>query len=160
MRLEMLSLLNGRPPMFVQAIGEQLGCSEDVASKQLQLLADGDFLSQERKGRFLFYSGMESDRLGCLVLEESLRDGADLGSIMKSLTAFTHERRILIVRELAKGARVFEELCGATGISLDAMKRHLRKLEGRGFVERRDGCWHGIARKDRLGKDLLRIVLD
>jgi DNA-binding transcriptional ArsR family regulator len=158
-RLEMLSLLDGRPRMFVQAIGEHLGCSEDAASKHLQLLAEGGFLVAEREGCYLFYSVSRSDPLAAVVLREINADGSDMGSMLKALTAFTHERRIEILAQLAQGAMGFRSLCLATKISREAMKRHLKKLERRGFVEGHDDCWVRSESVGVFGRELMACML-
>ncbi len=145
--------------MFVQAIGERLGCSEDAASKHLQLLAEGGFLTAEREGRYLYYSVARSDSLVEVVLREIKTESSDMGSVLKALTAFTHERRIEILEQLALGAMEFRLLCSATKISREAMKRHLRKLERRGFVEGHNGCWGQSESMGAFGRELMACVL-
>ena len=54
-------------------------------------------------------------------------------------TALTHERRVAIVKALNAKPLEIEGICRKTRISWDAMKRQVKKLERRGFVQLEDG---------------------
>jgi len=154
-RLEMLSLVASRPGHCVKDIGEQMALAEDVASKHLQQLAEGGFLIAERDGRFLYYS-VSRDRLAQGCLDEMKRECADIGSMMYAFTAFTHERRIAIVKHLCSEPQAAEQLGVKTGISQGALLRHLDKLSRRGVVERNEDKW--VLKKQRRG--LARLLLE
>jgi biotin operon repressor len=79
-------------------------------------------------------------------------------TIFRQVTAFTHPRRIAIVRAL-KGQRLTEQsLLVLTGISRDAIHRHLRKLVARGVVIEDAGAYW-LARQDAgLATTLLALA--
>lgn len=160
LRLEMLSLLNTRSEQYVQVIGQQVGCSEDIASKHLQMLGDSGVLTATRKGRYLFYAVNRADPLAVAVIAAFDEDGSDIGYIMKSMTAFTHERRILIVRALKGNALGVDALCARTGISKDALFRHLKKLSSRGMVVRVERLWEISAPSNTFAQRLINLVLN
>lgn len=157
-RLEMLTLVAGHPRQCVKTIGGQMGLPEESASKHLQQLAEGGFLLPEREGRFLYYSPSR-DPLAKSCLDEIKRDGTDIGSMLYSLTAFTHERRILIVRKLAPLPLGAAALGIKTGISKDALSRHLDKLARRDVVQRAEGVWELKKPRNRFARVLLEWAL-
>jgi predicted DNA-binding transcriptional regulator len=56
-------------------------------------------------------------------------------AVLKHVTAFTHLRRLLMLRVLQnKGACRLEDLASDVGMSVDAARRHLCKLRRRGVV--------------------------
>lgn len=158
LRLEMLSLLHSGPDQYVQVVGNQIGCSEDVASKHLQRLGDHGFLSSKRRGRYLFYTINHADPLTKAVIGEICRNGTDIGGIMKSLTSFTHERRIVIVNVLRRQAMDSESLNRATRISMEALVRHMKKLRDRGVVGKEQGKWSLCDQSDTFKEWLLNFV--
>ncbi|MDZ8117167.1 ArsR/SmtB family transcription factor [Pontiella agarivorans] len=158
LRIEMLTLLSTDSKLYVQRIGELLGCAEDIASKHLQRLGDGGFLRSWRRGRYLYYGINTEHPLVAALLEEIDRPEADIGTILKSLTAFTHERRIQIVRSLMTEPKSVDALRVETGISGDALLRHLRKLEAREMVFHREGCWSVAVPRNRLRQWLMEYV--
>lgn len=160
LRLEMLSLLNSRPDQYVQVIGVQVGCSEDIASKHLQMLGDRGFLIAKRKGRYLFYAVNRDDPLASAVIDAFGEDRSDIGCIMRSMTAFTHERRIAIVQALKGKALGVDALCALTGISKDSLSRHLKKLSSRGMVVRVERLWEISAPANTFAQRLINLVLN
>lgn len=55
-------------------------------------------------------------------------------AVLRTRTAFTHPRRLQILKALAGGEKDGEALRVATGISARALNRHLAKLTSRGVV--------------------------
>ena len=159
LRLEILSLVARQERQFVRVIGEQLRCSEDIASKHLQYMATGGFLVSEREGRFLFYSIAGEDFLAENTVTEIRRTGSDIGSVMKCVTAYTHERRISIVKELARSALEGPVLGARTGISAEALNRHLDKLVRRGLVCKKDELWALNWPKEQYARQLLEHAI-
>jgi DNA-binding transcriptional ArsR family regulator len=73
--------------------------------------------------------------LGAAILKALLKEKGSEAAILRSLTAFTHPRRLTIMTQLqAKRILSFESLIRETGISSPALYRHLAKLEARGIV--------------------------
>jgi predicted ArsR family transcriptional regulator len=78
-------------------------------------------------------------------------------TIFKAATAFTHPRRIEIFRAVKNGSQTLEQLRAVTRISAPALRRHLKKLEARGFVRcRPEICL--AAPPDALGRELARLA--
>jgi len=79
-------------------------------------------------------------------------------TIIRQATAFTHERRIELIRALTGKKLAFHEMLATTGMSSSALSRHLEKLEARGFVKYRDGFYNRATPGNALGRTLLKIV--
>ena len=80
--------------------------------------------------------------------------------MIASLTAFTHFRRIAIVRHLAANPATATSLARAIGASKPACYRHLDKLERRGVVIRTRDDTYRLARPEPgLAVTLLREAL-
>ena len=130
----MLGFLDQHARQYVRVIGEQFGLAEDVASKNLQLLASGGFLTAERVGRYLFYSLSDTDELLRSVLVGMRNTRGDVNPLIRTLTALTHERRVAIIAALSKESLETNALCSCARMSGPAAERHLDKLVRRGWV--------------------------
>lgn len=156
LRLDILELQAAKPPLCVKEIAENLAIAEEVASKNLQSLASAGFMSQKRVGKYLYHSVMKEDAL----LAEVLGEKATKEKLMYTVTALTHERRVLILRKLNCGPLKLEELCRQTGISGGAMRRQLEKLERRGFIKMTNGRCTLTSPNGALGKRLIELALE
>lgn len=156
-RLEMLTVLDSVPELYVQA-AQRMACTEDIACKHLQMLGDAGFLASERRGRYLHYSVMAQDPLASAVLGAVRSGELDMGGILKCLTAFTHERRITIVKVLRGNEMGFEALSRRAHISPEALKRHLKKLRERGVLDVDSGQWRLVDPPSELGRSLTGFV--
>ena len=134
LRLRLLAHLLESPRQYVKAVAGELELTEDVASKNLQLLASGGFLKCESVSKYLYYTLAESDDLLTALLWE-LKNQSALDPIIHMLTALTHERRVLLVALLSKTSMDVNSLCCQMKMSGSAAKRHLDKLARRGWVE-------------------------
>lgn len=157
-RLNMLAQLDQKPRQYVKAIAQTLGLAEDVASKNLQMLASAGFLEYERVGKYLYYSLSVSDELLCPVLTEIRKKRFDVNRIMHMLTALTHERRVAIIKALCRGSVEWDVLRRQTRISRLAADRHLNKLMRRGWVQVEDDLWELLEPDNRLGRALIERV--
>jgi hypothetical protein len=80
--------------------------------------------------------------------------------MMRAFTAFTHPRRILMVRALADGPAALHVLAERCAISPLAAGRHADKLLRRGVIsETPDGAYQLVEPPDTLLRDLLAIAL-
>lgn len=159
LRLRMLTVLEQRPNLSVQAVGQECGCSESVASRHLADMGRCGFLVFKRRGRYLYSDLDRSDRLVGSVLRSLSGDSEDFEPVMKAVTGFTHERRVHIVRVLHEGPLEFSMLCSRCRISIDAMKRHLVKLKKRNFVSLHDDRWQLEELSAGLKKELLDLAV-
>jgi len=78
--------------------------------------------------------------------------------IIRQATAFTHVRRIEIVRALADSNQTFDGLHTLTGISKPSLTRHLGKLESRRFVSIHSGRYCLKTPGNLLGRCLMKIA--
>jgi len=161
----MLQELFARPYQSVSQLGKRLGVPVPVASVYLRALNARGLLTARRSGKQVFYTVEANETIrGCSELVAALRamfahhpHPAD--AIFRHATAFTHPRRIDIIRALRGSVLPPKELSRITGISSYAMKRHLGKLEQRGFVRRLpDGRYRTAAPPDRFSQTLVRIA--
>ena len=79
-------------------------------------------------------------------------------TLFHQATAFTHSRRIEIIQKIPLDGIRKEALSAATGISISALLRHLRKLKNREFITERDGQYSPDIPNDDFSKTLLRII--
>jgi len=85
-------------------------------------------------------------------------------ALVAHFTVYTHLRRLLIIRHLARGGPgTLEDLVSSIGMSQDAARRHLAKLHRRGLVRPRSeapGHWELVrGGGPRLRRGLLNAFL-
>lgn len=85
--------------------------------------------------------------------------GMDNEEIIHTATAFTHPRRIEIVKVLQHRSLSLAEIAVFTGISMPALFRHLGKLEKRNVVDISGGCHSLATPKNIFAHTLLLIAL-
>jgi DNA-binding transcriptional ArsR family regulator len=162
-RLRLLWLLFEENELCVVELAGRAGIQAPVASVQLNILhAMGMVRYRRRKMNVIYRAEADSQRPGCVELLDALKEccqkDVPLHEVIRQVTAFTHERRIEIVRSLTDATGSFAQLQERTGITSSALSRHLLKLEARKVV-RWDGKMYRIAQPEsRLGRVLLEIV--
>jgi DNA-binding IclR family transcriptional regulator len=154
----MLELLNGNAARCVKEIADFLEITEDVASKNLQLLAVAGFITRQQAGKYLYCSLVEYDVLLSEVL--ALVCKAEKEQVMFTATALTHERRIAILNALSFGPLEFGVLCSKTGVSRIAMRRQLEKLSRRGFIRIKSGKYILTNPECPLRKKMIELALE
>ena len=142
----------------MKKMAEALGISEEVSTKNLQLLESGGFLEQERVSKFLFHSLARGDELLQVVLDGLKRDEKGFPQTIYMLTALTHERRVRIVAVLKTEEMDFSKLGFRSGISLRALERQFDKLERRGFVYKLGGVCRIVEPKNELARKLIELA--
>jgi DNA-binding transcriptional ArsR family regulator len=164
-RLKILQLVVLKTGLPVTEIARRLDLSVSVASKYLRELNARGLLKATRQAAEVHY-WPEADNslphaaalLGALS-SVFHRQESPIIFIFSKATAFTHPRRILLVRHLAGQPAKFREIRICTGISAAALKRHLGKLMTRGFVCRGPHGVYAIARsKSLLEATLLKLA--
>lgn len=163
-RLHMLSLLFRAQELYVQQIAERMEMSISNASTQLRALSARGLISSRRKDMMVLYRAEANNAVDTApVLLDTLRTCCEQGSSFKTMirqaTAFTHERRIEIIRILTGKTLAFHELAEKTGISASALSRHLAKLEARGFVKYKKGLYQRATPGNPLGRTLLKLAV-
>lgn len=156
LRLEMLTLLADNEPLCVKRAAEQLNIAEEVACKNLQILTLAGLVTPVREGKFLYHTLARGDVLLDAILEEK----RDPEQLMYTATALTHERRVVILRELGGRPMTFDALYKQTGMSAGSVRRQLDKLASRDFVRLINGRYFPHVPRDRLGRCLVEMVLN
>jgi len=139
-RLRILRSLIRESPRTVSAVSGIVHLRESVASDYLRLLQSRGLIQCERRGRYVFYSDRSDPAVSHAgILLSALRNVLSskrmpLESVVFTLTAFTHPRRVLIVKLLSASALRTKELQRSACISEPALARHLAKLRRRSIV--------------------------
>ncbi len=147
------------PGRTVGELAEAEGVSLPRASQELRRLQSRGFLRAERVGAFVRYRPEPDPQVSTArpILEALARAGEEEG-IRFVAGGLSHPRRVDIVRELKRGARAEGALQAAVEQPLISMRRHLRELRRRGWVEREGRRWKIAALEHPLAKCLLRAV--
>jgi len=163
-RLRLLAIVIANPDSPVSAIAEIAKIQTTLASRYLRALNARGMVHARRRGAWVFYSARP---------DLSLPDSAALLSVFsrtltvepetvdhtfRLLTAFTHPRRVAIVRELRSGELRQCELRNRLGLSQAAVERHLRKLRTRGFVAVGKHGYRLRRPRDVLARTLLKLA--
>lgn len=163
-RLKLLWKLFQEGEGSVTSLGKALGLPEPLASRYLRALNARGLISSQRRKKYVFYrpeANPEVEHAERMLT--TLRNGYDrfmpLSLVAHQMTAFTHPRRIDIVRALNAGACDEAQLSIRTHISPQALYRHLKKLLGRGFIEKTGGEVRLRSQTDELAEVLLNIAL-
>lgn len=164
-RLELLKAVIEKPGRSVKDYALELELTPNLAGKYLRELQARGVLSARRRGRCLLYSPGPNPTIPFTkplynALKKALiGDQVDTTRIIWALTAYTHPRRMIIVLGLAQTPMTSEDLLKATGISGQALPRHLDKLQRREIVvEGIDDQWHLVKPDGKLSEALLQIV--
>lgn len=167
-RLQIFERLLLQPGQTVSEVAMGLKPSRraGMASSYLRTLEARSLLTVRRTGRRVTYRpniASGSGPAGRLVAALGLafkHEPQPIEHIFKLATAFTHPRRIAIFRALQNKPTTLAQAQIATGISSRALRRHLRKLETRGFVTRRLEIYAVAKRSDAFGKELARLAAE
>lgn len=165
-RLELLQATFGsQRPLSVSELAASLDMPLPLTAVYLRLLNARGLLTAKRSGRWVRYSvGTDQSIPGNRELVAALRytfrsDDNPTEKIFKWVTAFTHPRRIRIVKMLKEnGRQSIATLQARTHYSVDALKRHLKKLNDRGLISSEDAYWELTTPRRRLPKTLILIA--
>ena len=161
-RLALLHVIHTQPWITAQALAMRLGTSGDVVSHDLKLLRTLQLVTTRPRGRYvlcapatgqnianrflrglreLLYPVLSSSDLR-RTLGQVCGPGASASwpavweALEKIFTAYTHPRRLLLLRYLVQQKMgTPDTLREALGISADALDRHLDKLQRRGLLQ-------------------------
>jgi DNA-binding transcriptional ArsR family regulator len=159
----MFGLLLKDPDQTVSAVANHLRLTLPVASQYLRALEARGFLTVRREGRWVYYRPSTAQATGPAqplieaLWQEFQRTTNPIEQVFNLATAFTHPRRIEVLRVLSTGAKTLVDLRAKTGISRDALGRHLGKLIARGFVAMDAESVSVVKPRDALGRALVRL---
>ena len=154
-----------QPDQPVSEVARHLGVSRPVASQYLRALNARGLLAARREGRWVLYrphpdSSIKEASTLLAALQRTFATQRDpLDAIFRLVTAFTHPRRQDIYRSLQDRRMTFGELQAQTGIPADALRRHLAKLQDRGFVNDCAGVHEATVPEGELARTLSRLAV-
>ena len=161
-RLDMLSLLLKEPGLRVSAVAQRLDLPLPVTSQSLRALEARGLPIARRSGRWVHYEPAPAQAGGpAAELLEALRPvfqrkARPQEKLFKLAAAFTHPRWLEIFRALQQQKQTFAQLKRATRLSTWALRRHLRKLEQRGFVVHEQSLYSAVVAEGAVGRTLAR----
>jgi len=162
-RLRLLFCIINSPPRSVFDLAEETGIKENYASMQLRELHTYGLIAPRRRKQCVYYSIQPSTSktyagmiLPALIKCAKSRTSTDL--IIHNVTAFTHQRRVEIVRSLSAKPQLFAELVKTTSIAPSALARHLAKLKARNFILKTGNAYCVAQPKTPLKKALINVV--
>jgi len=165
-RLKIFQALLLTPGLSVKQVASTLQMDMAVASKYLrELNARGLLLVRREAATVRYWPGADVSmpQTYCLVraLSTTFRKNREpCVHIFRMTTAFAHPRRIAIVREIAGRPAGSSAIRARVGISVAALRRHLRKLQDRGFVCRQpNGDYTVVSPVSVLGQTLLKLAV-
>ena len=143
-RLRLLAELFRESPLCVSECARRCRMPRVSATQALRQLQARGLIRAERVSRWVRYRPIPDPLVAHAAnIDAAMRTalghrGPDLPQMIRSVTAFTHERRIRIVHALAPESRTMDQLAAACRISPPALSRHIAKLERRAVVRRAD----------------------
>ncbi len=164
-RLQLLQLVMKKPGVSVTSAARELRLPLTITSLYLRSLNARGLLRVVRKGKWVSYiagpdPSVPETAILLKSLGKSLRKGPrSLDRVFHVLTAFTHPRRMALIRAVGGGADHLQAIRMETGISSSAALRHLDKLCRRGFLVRGGGRYRCLSPEDPLARALSTLAL-
>ena len=164
-RLRCLKVVLEEPASAVGEIAERTHVSVCRASECLRALQARGLIQAKRKSRWVRYTAIPDPlvagsrhlltALRRILLKEHQKEAA----VMRTLTAFTHPRRLAILSLLQKRSPLYsEDIAAITRVSQCAFSRHARKLKVRGLLDYNSGKWSLRQPIDTLARTLLSLI--
>ncbi|MCK5675744.1 MAG: winged helix-turn-helix transcriptional regulator [Verrucomicrobia bacterium] len=162
-RLQLLWHLFTDGELCVTQLSRKVNVGQPTASNQLRALSARGLITPRREKKNVIYraeanNGVDFAPEQLEALRKCHEQSMSLKTVIRQATAFTHERRIEIVRALNSKILPFYELRGITGMSPAALSRHLEKLEARRFIKKTDGLYRIVCPGNPLGRTLIEIA--
>jgi DNA-binding MarR family transcriptional regulator len=163
-RLCLLFEIIRHAPLSVAQLAAQTDMQTANTSMQLKELHTYGLIAPYRRKQSVYYAIRNlPPELYPQLLLPALIDAASLNTapaeIIHLATAFTHQRRVEIVRLLSDKPQTTSDLLDCSNIKRSALSRHLAKLKRRGFVLQSDSGYRLVRQKNKLGAALLKAAL-
>ncbi|MBU1692967.1 MAG: helix-turn-helix domain-containing protein [Verrucomicrobia bacterium] len=164
-RIRLLRLVVNNPGRTVSDLAATIGISLPRASQELRRLQSRGLLQAVRVGRQVRYQPIPDPQVPSAkpllkaaetVFRRFPREAET--RLAEIATAFSHPRRIAIVRELLWAPQDTLSLLNGVGIPRISLNRHLRLLRARGLVEHRGGKNRLTASHHPLVQCLARMI--
>ena len=143
-RLALLRRVIGTTNQTISDLAEHLELSMPRASQELRRLQSRGFIQATRSGITVIYHPTPDPLVSTAApllqaMQETFLHFPDLGddSAISIAIGFSHPRRLLILRLLQIGPMDTQTLENLSGMSRDALNRHLKKLQGAHLVFRK-----------------------
>ncbi len=153
------------PGSCVGEVAKLARVGESQASVALRALQARGLISARRESRWVRYFPDTDPLVPAAapildgVRQATLRDGEPAKKVLRCLTAFTHPRRLALLRcLLEKGPAPFEALSQMSRISPPALYRHLRKLESRQLIHQQEEAWSLCVAHEPLADVFLKLI--
>ncbi len=163
-RLALLRELILNPGLNVTELTLSVDRTESAVSMHLKQLHTAGLVVPYRQDQQVLYSveAPANARFALQILPfliKTLEKEAAYDPIIRMATAFTHQRRIEILRLLRTGPQSADYLMEKTKMKRSSFYRQIHKLEGRGFISQA-GADYGISCPNTpLAKALLKAAL-
>jgi DNA-binding transcriptional ArsR family regulator len=161
-RLRLLWKIFGTEGLCIDELARATGVTRPNATIQLRALNSRGLIAAVRDGKKIIYRaeanpGVDfADEL-LSALHHCFTQNIPIRKVFQQATAFTHSRRIGLIR-VACGT--FDEIVDASGMSHAALQWNLAKLVNRGFLKvRSNGRYEPVCPKNPLGACLMKIAL-
>lgn len=163
-RLCLLFEIIRHAPLSVAQLATQTAMQTANASMQLKELHTYGLIAPYRRKQSVYYAIRNLPpelypRLLLPALVNAANSNTAPAEVIHLTTAFTHQRRVEIVRLLTKGTQTTNELLDCSNMKRSALSRHLSKLKRRGFVLQNNNGYRLIHQKKKLGAALLKAAL-
>ena len=165
-RLELLRRVVGTTNQTISDLAEHLDLSMPRASQELRRLQSRGLIQASRSGMTVIYHPTPDPLVSTAapllhaMKETFLRShGSEDDSTVRIAVGFSHTRRLLILRLLQIGPMDTQTLENLSGMSRDALNRHLKKLLAAHLVYRKEKQVHlDESNSHPLAQALLRIL--
>lgn len=164
-RLACLAAVLRHPGESVGVIAASAELPPDQASLCLRALQARGLLQASRENRWVRYFPWPDPLVPVAapilagVSQAVLKAGVSEKRFIRCMTAFTHPRRLVVLRCLQQnGPLPFTELARTSRISSTALFRHLKKLEERCLVRATEAGWALNPEHDSLADTFLKLI--
>jgi DNA-binding transcriptional ArsR family regulator len=164
-RLTCLKAILGEPGLTVGEVAGRVGLPVNHAGECLRALQARGLIAAQRRSKWVYYRP-DPDPLvpSAAPLLAALKTAFDAGGktkdIYRLLTGFTHPRRLVVLWFLTGcGPNCVENIVRQTGISQQALSRHLNKLEARGLIGHQDAQWSVSPPPTPLARTLVALAI-
>ena len=165
-RLAVLSAVIAQGPVCVKEVARICRMPENTATQYLRALQARGLLAANRQSRWVYYvpradPSVQHAEVILVAVTKAFAHDEPADVMVAGLTAYTHPRRLAMVRRLAVGAAPVPALAQDTGISAPACYRHLEKLQSRAVVSvDLSGNWSLARPAPGLATTLLQAALE
>lgn len=164
-RIRLLKQILQTPDLTVSDLAASAGIRLSRASQELRRLHSRGLVQAIRKGRMVRYRPVPDPQvpeakplLHAVLTSLRLSGGQADNKCLQIASAFTHPRRVAIVKELLHGPRSLTALTEIFGSHSRTIQRHLRKLRSHQFVVRQNRKYHLTIGTHPLARCLVHLI--